>query len=164
MPEGVGEDISVEEMGHLRLSPGQWCAPKQFLATAEVVRPFVDGSIPACDERPDLRPKIVFEERYDLGYWSSEEDHAAWNLEVEKVANRVNSTTPAMTAAGDRYVVSIAGQTVGGKVTGTETGIRTSLTAGTVKLEKGPELLIRSEGRSVCPHGSRESGWCQTGK
>jgi putative heme-binding domain, Pirellula/Verrucomicrobium type len=154
MPEGVEKDITVEEMGHLlTYLRGSGPPPKQFPGNKpEVVRPFVDGSIRLLAMNARIYgPTVVFEEQYrNLGYWSSQEDHAAWNLEVEQPGEyRVQlDYACADSAAGDSYVVSVAGQTVGGKVTGTGNwDTYKSLTAGTVKLEKGPaELLIRSDG------------------
>ncbi|MCE9529235.1 MAG: c-type cytochrome [Planctomycetales bacterium] len=159
MPEGVEKDITVEEMGHLlAYLRGSGAPPKQFPGNKpEVVRPFVDGSIRLLAMNARIYgPTLVFEEQYrNLGYWSSQEDHAAWNLEVEKEGEyRVQlDYASAEGASGDSYIISIAGQTVGGKVPGTGTwDTYKSLTAGTVKLTKGPaELLIRSH--QVRPDG-----------
>jgi putative membrane-bound dehydrogenase-like protein len=154
MPEGVEKDITIEEMGHLlTYLRGSGLPPKQFPGNKpEVVRPFVDGSIRLLALNARIYgPTIVFEEQYrNLGYWSSQEDHAGWNLEVEQAGEyRVTlDYACADAAAGDSYIVSIAGQTVGGKVPGTGNwDTYKGLTAGIVKLEKGPaELLIRSDG------------------
>ncbi len=154
MPEGVEKDITVEEMGHLlTYLRGSGAPPKQFPGNKpEVVRPFVDGSIRLLAMNARIYgPTIVFEEQYrNLGYWSSQEDHAAWNLEVEQAGEyRVQLDYACEDgAAGDSYVISVAGQTVGGKVTGTGNwDTYKSLTVGTVKLAKGPaELFIRSDG------------------
>ena len=87
MPEGVEKDISVDEMGHLlTYLRGSGSPPKQFPSNKpEVVRPFVDGSIRLLALNARIYgTTLVFEEQYrNLGYWSSQEDHAAWNLEVE---------------------------------------------------------------------------------
>ncbi|MGI8982307.1 MAG: PVC-type heme-binding CxxCH protein [Pirellulaceae bacterium] len=154
MPEGVEKDITVEEMGHLlTYLRGSGPSPKQFPGNKpEVVRPFVDGSIRLLALNARIYgPTIVFEEQYrNLGYWSSQEDHAAWSLEVEKPGDyRVQlDCACADGAAGDSFGISIAGQKLGGKVPGTGTwDTYKGLTAGTVKLAQGPaELLIRSDG------------------
>ncbi|MBC7852186.1 MAG: c-type cytochrome, partial [Pirellulaceae bacterium] len=154
MPEGVEKDITVDEMTDLLVYlRGSGSPPKQFPGNKpEVVRPFVDGSIRLLALNARIYgPTVVFEDQYrNLGYWSSQEDHAAWNLEVEKAGEyRVQlDCACADGASGDRYLISIAGQTLGGKVPGTGTwDTYRGLTAGTVKLAKGPaELFIRSDG------------------
>ena len=154
MPEGVEKDITVEEMGHLlTYLRGSGPPPKQFPGNKpEVVRPFVDGSIRLLAMQARIYgPTLVFEEQYrNLGWWSNQEDHAAWNLEVEQAGEyRVQlDYASADGAAGDSYLLSIAGQTVGGKVPSTGNwDTYKSLNVGTVKLGKGPaELLIRSDG------------------
>ncbi len=154
MPEGVEKDITLAEMTDLlTYLRGSGPPPKQFPGNKpEVVRPFVDGSIRLIAMNARIYgPTVVFEEKYrNLGWWSSQEDHAAWNLDVEQPGEyRVQlDCACADGAAGDSYVISIAGQTLGGKVPGTGTwDTYKSLTAGTVKLAKGPaELLIRSDG------------------
>jgi hypothetical protein len=97
-------------------------------------------------------PSLVFEGQYrNLGYWSSPDDHAVWSLELPKAGKYQVSLDYACDdgAAGDSFVVAIAGQTLGGRVEGTGTwDIYRSKGIGTIELPAGPaDLTMRSVGR-----------------
>jgi len=154
MPEGVEKDITPPEMADVAAylasnSP----PPKQLEGNhPEVVRPFVDGSLRlvAISARV-YGPSIVLEEKHrNLGYWSSEEDYAAWSFDgaQEREYRVILYYACDDGVAGNNVLVSVAGQTVGGAVKGTggwdQYG---SKDCGVVKLPAGAgELTVRSEG------------------
>lgn len=154
MPEGVEKDITPTEMADVAAYLATNSPPPKELPgnRPEVVRPFVDGSIRLVTTSARVYgPSIVLEEKYrNLGYWHSEEDYAAWSFDgAEEREYRVvidyaceNST------AGNSIVVTVAGQTVGGVVTGTGSWDDYSgKDLGSVKLPAGAgELVIRSGG------------------
>ncbi|HEY8503828.1 MAG TPA: PVC-type heme-binding CxxCH protein, partial [Gemmataceae bacterium] len=88
MPEGLEKDIPPQDLAdifaHLRAA-----APppkrKEFPGNRpELVRAAADGSLSLLPANAEIYgPSIVLEPRYgNLGYWSSPEDFAAWEVEV----------------------------------------------------------------------------------
>jgi putative heme-binding domain-containing protein len=155
MPEGVEKDITPAEMADVAAylatnSP----PPKQLPGNRpEVVRPFVDGSIRLVATSARVYgPTVVLEDKYrNLGWWSSEEDYAAWSFDgaADREYRVVLDYACDNSAAGNSLVITVAGQTVGGVVTGTGTwDDYDDKDLGTVKLPAGAgELVIRSDGR-----------------
>ena len=154
MPEGVEKDITPAEMADLAAYLQTSAPPPKKLAgnTPEVVRPFIDGVVRllAINARV-YGPTIVLEEKYrNLGYWSSEQDYAAWSFEARAAGEYKVSLDYACanSSAGNRFVVTVAGQSLGGTALGTGTwdDYRTQ-DIGIVKLAAGPnELVIQSDG------------------
>jgi hypothetical protein len=127
--------------------------PKKFAGNKpEVVRAFNDGSIRLFAENARIYgPTAIFEEKWrNVGWWQSPEDHVIWSLEVPTAGeyNVVIDYACDNDAAGDSYVIDVAGQRISGKAeaTGTWENYR-SKTLGTVKLPVGPtELVVRPDG------------------
>jgi putative membrane-bound dehydrogenase-like protein len=154
MPEGVEKDITPAELADLAAYLQSKTPPPKQLAgnQPEVVRPFVDGSIRLLATNARVYgPTVVLEEKYrNLGWWSSADDHCAWSFENPAAGNYrlVLDYSCASDAAGNRVVVTVAGQTFGGVVesTGTWDDYR-GKDLGVVKLPAGPgELMVRSDG------------------
>jgi hypothetical protein len=96
-------------------------------------------------------PSLVFEQKYrNLGWWSRPQDHAIWQVSVPKAGEYRVTLDYACdnAAAGDRFVVSAAGQTLRGVVQGTGTwDDYRSVTLGTLSLPPGlHEVTMRSDG------------------
>ncbi|MCI0358552.1 MAG: c-type cytochrome [Planctomycetaceae bacterium] len=154
MPEGVEKDITPPELADLAVYMASNSPPPKQLAgnRPEVVRPFVDGSLRlvAISARV-YGPSIVLEEKHrNLGWWSSEEDYAAWSFDgAQEREYRVMLYYACDDAvAGNSVLVSVAGQTVGGAIKGTGSWDHYgSKDCGVVKLPAGAgELTVRSEG------------------
>jgi putative membrane-bound dehydrogenase-like protein len=154
MPDGVEKDISLPEMTDLLAYVRSIGAPpKKFAGNKpEVVRAFNDGSIRLFAENARIYgPTAIFEEKWrNVGWWQSPEDHVIWSLEVPTAGeyNVVIDYACDNDAAGDSYVIDVAGQRISGKAeaTGTWENYR-SKTLGTVKLPVGPtELVVRPDG------------------
>ncbi|HKB37249.1 MAG TPA: hypothetical protein VKD72_12405, partial [Gemmataceae bacterium] len=119
----------------------------------EVVRPTFDGSLRLEAVHAEIYgPSVVLEKQYgNLGYWASEEDHAAWEIEVAKAGKYAVSLDWACHAnnSGNRFQL----QTADGRLTGTvastgtwETYRQTKI--GEVMLKAGRQRIVfRSEGR-----------------
>jgi putative membrane-bound dehydrogenase-like protein len=154
MPDGVEKDISLPEMTELLAYVRSIGAPpKKFPGNKpEVVRAFNDGSIRLFAENARIYgPTAIFEEKWrNVGWWQSPEDHVIWSLEVPTAGeyNVVIDYACDNGAAGDSYVIDVAGQRISSKAeaTGTWENYR-SKTLGTVKLPVGPtELVVRPDG------------------
>jgi len=90
MPEGLKKEIKPEDMAdliaHLR-SVGPQVKPKSFEGNKpELVRPGRDGSLLLSAANGEIYGRtLVLEKQYgNLGYWSSEDDHVIWSVEVTR--------------------------------------------------------------------------------
>ncbi|HZN36827.1 MAG TPA: c-type cytochrome, partial [Pirellulaceae bacterium] len=154
MPDGVEKEIPLADMTDLlTYLKSIGAPPKKFPGNEpEVVRAFNDGSIRLFAENARIYgPTAIFEEKWrNVGWWQSPEDHVIWSLEVPTAGEYsvVIDYACDSGAAGDSYVIDIAGQRIGAKAeaTGTWDNYR-GKTLGTVKLPVGPtELVVRPDG------------------
>jgi putative membrane-bound dehydrogenase-like protein len=90
MPEGLEKEIPPQDMAdliaHVR-SLGPQPKRKTFEGNKpELVRPARDGSLLLSAANGEIYgPTLVLEKQYgNLGYWSSEQDHVIWSVEVTK--------------------------------------------------------------------------------
>ncbi len=90
MPEGLEKEIKADDMAdliaHLR-SVGPQAKPKTFAGNKpELVRPGRDGSLLLSATNGEIYGRtLIFEPKYgNLGYWSSEDDHVIWSVEVTR--------------------------------------------------------------------------------
>lgn len=154
MPEGLEKDIPPAAMADLLSYLRSSVPPHKVFPGNEPDYPSIrdDGSIRLLATNARIYgPTLVFEQPYrNLGFWSSVEDRAVWTIRVPK-AGRYEVTLDyacATEAAGNRFIIQVAGQSVGGVVPGTgswdEYGWHD---AGFVQLEAGEhELILRSDG------------------
>jgi hypothetical protein len=127
--------------------------PKQFAGNKpDIIRVFTDGSLRMAAENARIYgPTIVFEEKWrNVGYWHSPGDHVIWTLDVPTAGEySVNiDYASADAAAGDSYVLEVAGQRISAvaEATGTWDNYR-GRNIGTVKLPVGiTELVVRPSG------------------
>ncbi|MCA9221459.1 MAG: HEAT repeat domain-containing protein, partial [Planctomycetales bacterium] len=154
MPEGLERDLTPQDVADVIAYVRGVSQPAKKFDGNEPKPAAVrdDGSIRLL--ATDCRiygPRLVFESQYrNLGYWQSEEDRAVWKLDIRKAGRFRVSLDYACdaSAAGDRFLLTIAGQTLGGQVpsTGSWNNYQ-SLTIGDLDLPAGPaEATMRSDG------------------
>jgi putative heme-binding domain-containing protein len=90
MPEGLEQQVKPQEMAdliaHVR-SVGPQPQRKTFEGNRpELVRPARDGALLLSAANCEIYgPTVVLEKQYgNLGYWTTQEDHATWSVEVTK--------------------------------------------------------------------------------
>ena len=154
MPEGLEKDIDRNAMADLLSYLRRSVPPHKIFPGNEPDYPFVrdDGSIRLLATNARIYgPTLVFEQQYrNLGFWSSAEDRAVWKIRVPK-SGRYEVTLDyacATEAAGNRFVIQVAGQSLGGLVPGTGSWDEYEWRdVGFVELEAGEhELVVRSDG------------------
>jgi putative membrane-bound dehydrogenase-like protein len=154
MPEGIENDVSAAELADVIAYVRSVGPPlKQFSGNKpETVRVSINGRLQCLATNCRIYgPTLVFEDRYgNLGYWQSEADRAAWTIDVPRAARyRVTLDYACQDdAAGDTFVLEVAGQTLGGRVerSGDWDNYR-SMSIGEVELSEGQfELQVRSGG------------------
>jgi putative membrane-bound dehydrogenase-like protein len=129
MPEGLEKDLKPQDVAdviaHIRAgSP----PPKRKVFDGnkpEVVRSAADGTlrlpVSACEI---YGTTVVLEKQYgNLGYWSSEDDHAAWTVEVARPGKYAVWLDYACDdgSAGNAFVVQAGAERLTGKVASTGT-------------------------------------------
>ena len=123
MPEGIEKDVPPGEMADLvAYLKSNTPPPKQVAGNQpEIVRQYVlDNSLRLSATAARIYgPTLTLEEKYrNLGWWSSQEDHAAWTFEIPAGGEGDYRVTLdyscADSAAGNTVVVEVGGQiTVG---------------------------------------------------
>ncbi len=154
MPEGLEKDLSVDDVADVvaylqSFKP----TPKSFPGNEPQVAPLRDdGSFRLFAIHARIYgPSLVFESEFrNLGFWQSERDVAAWDVNVIKPGKYNVSVVYACapTAAGNRYVFTIGGRSLTGEISSSGGWDRyTSRAMGTVELEPGKtEAVFRSDG------------------
>jgi putative heme-binding domain-containing protein len=154
MPEGLEKDISMQDfadlIGFLQKLEGEY---KKFPGNEPAVPEIRDdGSIRLLATNCRIfGPTVVFEDLYrNLGFWSSTDDRAVWDVNVPKEAVYRVALDYACDdgCAGNRFVITVADQTISGRVEGTAGWDNyRRMTVADVKLPAGPvRLTIRSDG------------------
>ena len=125
MPDGLHRDISPPQMADIvayvrSVAP----PPKSFPGNVPQIAPVRDdGSIRLFAMHAKIYgPSLIFEPQYrNLGFWSSDADHAIWTLNVPRAGKYSVSLDYACdhSTAGNRFRISAAGKTVTGTVLGT---------------------------------------------
>jgi putative heme-binding domain-containing protein len=156
MPEGLEKELKPQDMAdvfaYLRSSlPAS--KPKRFPGNEPQVAPMRDdGSIRLLAIHANIYgPSLKFEGRYrNLGWWSSPQDYAVWQVRVsEERTYRVTMDYACdNSAAGDRFVISVAGQSIRGVVKSSGTwDVYRSVSLGTFNLPAGlHDVTMRSDG------------------
>lgn len=152
MPEGLERDMPKQEfadvIAYLRAAP-----PKTFAGNEPaLVKPEADGKLLLKAAQASIHgPTLVFEAKYqNLGFWQSEDDYAAWSVEVPRAGKYRVTLDYACdeSTAGDRFTLTIGDQLLSGKVasTGTWDDYR-EVDMGEVELRAGThEAVFRSLG------------------
>ena len=154
MPEGLEKDLSEQDLADViaYLQQFDW-TPKSFPGNHPQVAPVRDdGSIRMLAIHARIYgPSLVFEEGHrNLGYWQSERDVAAWDVELIRSGTYnvyIEYASPP-SAAGDRFVLRLQGKSLAGTVASTggwdSYGMRL---IGKMELAAGKtEATLRSDG------------------
>jgi putative membrane-bound dehydrogenase-like protein len=154
MPEGLEKDLTPADIANLVALLAASGPPRKELPgnNPELVRPGADGTVALRPAQAEIYgPSVVLEPRYgNLGYWSSTEDHAAWEFELAQ-GGRFEVILDAAcddASAGNHYVVAVGPSRLEGRVesTGSWDQYRET-TAGALTLEPGRHRLeIRPDG------------------
>jgi putative heme-binding domain-containing protein len=160
MPEGLEKDLSPRDMADLLAWLSGFRLPRKTFDGNEpkLVRPEgLRGELWLLAKDCEIYGKtLVFEPQYgNLGYWQSDDDHAAWSLEIVRPGKYTLSLDYACdnSAAGQTVVVDVAGQQVTTKVPGTGNwDSYRQLQLGQVELATGVQpLVVRPDGRLAGP-------------
>ena len=155
MPEGLEKEISPADMGDLLAYMESLAGPPRKMFDGnepKIIGKEADDSLLLLAQNARIYgPNLVFEPRFgNLGYWSSEEDFAAWTLDVPKEGTYVVSMDFACDAssAGNTLRLQTGGESLTTDVPSTGSWeLYSYRKVGDLKLEKGKaELTIRSEG------------------
>lgn len=89
MPEGIEKEIKPEDMADLFAHVGGAAPPKRKIFDGnkpEVVKAGQDGALILSAATSEIYGKsLVLEKKYgNLGYWSADDDHAIWTVEVPR--------------------------------------------------------------------------------
>lgn len=152
MPEGLEKDLSLQDITDVIAfvqTSGQ--KPKELSFNSPAVgQPGDDGAIilPASAASV-FGPTLIVEEHFlNLGNWLNETDHAAWMVELPKGKSDhsfdvVFDFACHRSAAGNMLVLSVAGQTLEGRVPSTNRWDRYSTwNVGTLTLPPGASRLV----------------------
>jgi putative membrane-bound dehydrogenase-like protein len=157
MPEGLEKELRPEDIADVIAFIRADVPPPQRKSfegnKPELVTPLGDGTIRLYPTNCEIYGvEIVMEKQYgNLGYWTSEEDHAVWTIEVPKAArHRVRITWAcANDSAGNGFVIQAGPARINGNVQGTGTwdDYKTT-TIGEVDLPAGRhKVVFRSAGK-----------------
>ncbi len=156
MPEGLEKDIPLKDMADLLefLRAGIPSAkPKEFEGNKpEVVKPDAKGMIKLLPQNGAIYGKnLILEKKHgNLGYWSSEDDHVIWTMDVPKAgAYAVEfEWACADSSAGNTFVLKTGAKKLTMKVAGTGTWDDYQVHwIGTMQLPQGRvEITMRSQG------------------
>jgi putative membrane-bound dehydrogenase-like protein len=127
MPEGIEKDLKPQDVADLIAfvrSASPALRPKSFAGNRpEVVTPAGDGAFNLLASNCEIYGStLVLEKQYgNLGYWSSEDDQAAWALDVARPGKYAVWLEWACDdgSAGNGYVLRAGDQRLAGTVAGT---------------------------------------------
>ncbi len=125
MPEGIEQDIPPQDMADIFAYVRSInVPPKRFAGNNPQIAPMRDnGSIRLFAMHARIYgSSLVFEPKYrNLGFWKSADDRATWTLNVQRAGKFNVSLDYACPAdcAGNRFVLSAAGKTLGGEIPST---------------------------------------------
>lgn len=152
MPEGLEKDLSAEDIANvIAFVQSSGAKPKDLeFNSPTVITPNNDGSImlPATAASV-FGPSLIVEEHFqNLGNWYSEKDHAAWSISIPTDRGTQSFNVELdfachRNAAGNRLVLSAAGQNIDGRVPSTNRWDRYSTwNLGTITLKPGETRLV----------------------
>lgn len=129
MPEGMEKELQPQDLAdviafiRVDVPPPQ---RKTFEGNKpELVTPLGDGTIRLYPTNCEIYGvDITLEKQYgNLGYWTSEEDHAVWTIEIPKAAKYLVrlSWSCADDSAGNNFVVQVDSTRITGSIPGTGT-------------------------------------------
>ncbi len=157
MPDGLEKELKPQDLADVfEFIRGVVPTPRRKTFEGnrpEVVRPAADGSLKLTAANAEIYGKtLVFEAQYvNLGWWSSEDDRAEWEVDVTKAGKYVVEMDWSCHAktAGNRFQL----QTIDARLTGTvaSTGVWETYRQakiGELTLKSGKQrMLFRSDGK-----------------
>jgi putative heme-binding domain-containing protein len=160
MPEGLEKDLSASDIADvIAFVQTSGAKPKELAfnkpATASLNE---DGTLVLPASAASVfGPSLIVEEHFrNLGNWYSEEDHAAWTIELPAAGDGQTFDVELdfachRSAAGNQLVISASGQTLEGRVPSTDRWDRYSTwKIGTLTLPPGKtRLSVFTRGRPV---------------
>jgi putative membrane-bound dehydrogenase-like protein len=156
MPDGMERDIPPQAMADLFAFLHSAGPPRKSFAgnQPEVVKPeLLRHELYLLATTAEIYGStLVFEDKYkNLGYWSSENDHAVWNFEVDRPGKYAVMLDYACddSTAGNAYVLEVGDAQITGTVAGTGNwDTYKQLRIGTLMFAAGQHrLIIRSAGK-----------------
>ncbi|HEY2147529.1 MAG TPA: c-type cytochrome, partial [Pirellulales bacterium] len=126
MPEGLEKDLKPQDLADIIAFVGKSEPPREFAGNSPaVVKADSSGAIALGATRARIYgPRLIFEIKHqNLGWWVRPEDRAEWTCET-LAAGKYRVTLDfacASEAAGNEFVLKIAGQEFRGKVASTGT-------------------------------------------
>ncbi|MCA9048068.1 MAG: hypothetical protein KDA89_05035, partial [Planctomycetaceae bacterium] len=149
MPEGLEKDLSVEDLAAvIAFVQSSGTTFKRFDGNEpRLITPNSDGTITLPAGAAEIYgPNLVFEEKFgNLGWWSSTDDYAVWNLDVPKSGHWIVQFDYACDngTAGNAVKLSTGTRLLTARIPGTGTwdDYRT-WTAGEIDLGSGRRQLI----------------------
>ena len=155
MPEGLEKDLPPQSAADLLAYLGGVKAPRKPFAgnQPELVRPeALRGELWLLASQAEIYGKtLVFEPHYhNLGYWSSPDDHAVWQIEIARPGAYKVSLDYACddSTAGQSVAVEVGGQRLIARVPGTGNwDTYRPLAVGPLELTAGKhELVVHPDG------------------
>ena len=157
MPEGLEKDLKPQDLAdliaHIRAGLPQLVRKSFAGNNPEVIKPGYDGALHlAANQSAIYGSTLVYEMQYgNLGYWSSDDDHAEWTLEVTqpgKYAVRLDWACD-NASAGNSLIVQAGLERLTVKVQGTGNWDTYKQSAvGQITLAAGKQqLVVRPAGR-----------------
>jgi putative membrane-bound dehydrogenase-like protein len=150
MPDGVERDVTPQAMADLLTFLHSAGPPRKSFAgnrpervKPELLRHEVYLEASTCEIYGDT---LVFEDKYkNLGYWSSENDHALWNFEIDRPGKYSVTMDYACedAVAGNHFVIELDDNQITGRVAGTGNwDTYKQQRVGMVTLPVGPHRLV----------------------
>ncbi len=126
MPEGLEKDLGPQDLADIIAYLGKTEPPHQFPGNSPaVVRAGQNGSLELTAAKARIfGSRLIFEVKYqNLGWWMRPDDRAEWTCEVPATGKyRVKLDYACVdSAAGNEFVLKVAGHELRGKVAGTGT-------------------------------------------
>ena len=149
MPEGMEKDLPPQAVSDLVAFLSTQGPPRKTFAgnQPEIIKPTYDGSLRLLATNAEIYGKtLIFEQKYrNLGYWQSENDAAAWSIEVTQPGAYAVSIDYACddANAGNVFVLQAGAEKLSGRVAGTGNwDTYKSLKPGQITLAAGPQRII----------------------
>ena len=125
MPEGLEKDLKQQDLADIIAYLGKSEPPRQFTGNSPaVVKAGSDGTLKlSAAEARIYGPRLIFEIKHqNLGWWIRPEDRAEWTCETAAGKYHVRLDYACTnSAAGNEFVLKIAGHELRGKVAATGT-------------------------------------------
>jgi putative membrane-bound dehydrogenase-like protein len=151
MPDGLEKDLSPEQMADL-LAFLTTSLPqprrKEFVGNQpELVKPDANGVLKLSAENAEIYGTgLVFEAQFsNLGWWTKEDDHAVWALEVPKAGKYTIQMNYAChdSAAGDSFLLRVGDSSQTHRVAGTGAWENyKQIELGTIELSAGRHRVV----------------------